>query len=105
MDLGRDVRDAEVRLGLDGVSTSSGESLTPVSRRASSGVRTTMAPEPRVPERGMSLPRTRWGSEILMILVWVGVELGVGDERDSQCIVLEREGRRERCVAEGVAGI
>jgi hypothetical protein len=99
------VRDSEAPFGPD-MSMSSGESLTPVSLRASSGVRTTIAPEPRVPERGpmSSLPRTRCGSEILMILAGVGVELGVGEERDSQCIVLDREGRRERwdCEDEGV---
>lgn len=39
-------------------------SLTPVSRRASSGVLTTVAPEPRIPLLGCSKERTSLGSEI-----------------------------------------
>ena len=51
----------------DEASPISGESLTLVSLRASSGVRTTVAPEPRTPVRGFdrsSMERMGFGSEI-----------------------------------------
>lgn len=72
---------------------------TPVSRRASSGVLTTVAPEPRTPLRAWdmsSIERTTFGSDIR-----VGLEGAYGvdwDEfRESQCIVFDIDGRRPRC--------
>jgi len=72
----------------------SGESLTPVSRRASSGVLTTIAPVPRVPDRGgvrISIVLARLCSGILTAFEG---ECGDWEVRDSQGIV-EAEGGGE----------
>lgn len=74
----------------------SGESLTPVSRRASSGVLTTIAPVPRVPDRGgvrISIVLTRLGSGILT--AFEGVYGDWEELRDSQGIVAEDGGGGE----------
>lgn len=76
-------------------------SLTPVSRKASSGVLTTVAPEPRTPLRDWdksSIERTSFGSEIRVGLdgAYGVVEEDWVELRDSQCIVFEMDGRRPR---------
>jgi len=76
------------------------------SRSASSGVRTTMAPEPRTPGFGWaneSMPRTYLGSEMRTGLAGAYEVGGDADPdaalslsfvlRDSQCIVVDSEGR------------
>ena len=80
------------------VAAASGARRTPVSRRASSGVRTTVAPAPNVPPRGepTSMVRARLGSvgRVGRDGADAGAEAGGELLRDNQCIVLEMEGRR-----------
>ena len=80
------------------VAAASGARRTPVSRRASSGVRTTVAPAPNVPPRGepTSMVRARLGSvgRVGRDGADAGAEAGGELPRDNQCIVLEMEGRR-----------
>lgn len=88
------------------VAPASGARRTPVSRSASSGVRTTVAPAPNVPPRGepTSIVRARLGSEGRMGREGAGAGAEAGGElvRDSQCIVLDIEGRRGLEEAGGV---
>ena len=70
-------------------------SLTCAKRNASSGVRTMVAPAPRIPLRGfvnVSVERTSFGSDIRV--GFAGAE-GWVELRDNQCIVFET-GRRAR---------
>ena len=65
-------RDGRGREANSGLSEGSGDSLMFVSLRASSGVLTIMAPDPRVPER--ALEATRLGSDILTGFAGEGIE-------------------------------
>jgi hypothetical protein len=68
---------------------------TPVSRKASSGVRTTVAPVPSAPLRGwvrLSMPRTSLGSEILTGFEGAYGMLAVFGVRESQFMVVASDG-------------